>query len=128
MYISSFKIFYSLFEGSNFDIASYLSNTSNLFLTSIFFSPLLPVSIIICFIGMIFSYWVEKVFFIFLSTPIFRLFSFAEPRSQIKWAQKWFFSWPMVYLTFAFSGLFLSFLFTINYIKNTMIMNLKEMI
>ena len=46
-------------------MASKFANTGNLFLTAVFFSPLLPISIPIAFVGFIFSYWVDKVTFLF---------------------------------------------------------------
>lgn len=42
-------------------MANRYSNTANLFLTAIFFSPLLPISIPIALVGFIFSYWIDKI-------------------------------------------------------------------
>ena len=42
------------------DMANLVSNTGNLILTSIFYAPLMPVTLPICLIGLIFAYWVEK--------------------------------------------------------------------
>jgi hypothetical protein len=42
------------------DMPSFLSNTANLFMTSILFAPLIPLSIPICFIGMVLAYFSEK--------------------------------------------------------------------
>jgi hypothetical protein len=41
-------------------MANRYSNTANLFLTAVFFHPLLPISIPIAFCGFIFSYWIDK--------------------------------------------------------------------
>lgn len=56
-----------LFEGPRLDMASRIANTGNLFLVSIFFHPLLPITIPIALIGFIFSYWVDKVIIINLN-------------------------------------------------------------
>lgn len=42
-------------------MANRYSNTANLFLTAIFFHPLLPISIPIAVFGFLFSYWVDKI-------------------------------------------------------------------
>lgn len=42
-------------------MANRYSNMANLFLTAVFFSPLLPVSIPIALCGFIFSYWIDKI-------------------------------------------------------------------
>ena len=42
-------------------MANRFANTSNLFLTAIFFHPLVPISIPIACVGFIFAYWVDKV-------------------------------------------------------------------
>ena len=42
-------------------MANFFTNTSNLFLTAVFFHTLLPVSCIIALFGLIFSYNIEKV-------------------------------------------------------------------
>lgn len=42
-------------------MANLLSNTANLFMTGVFFAPLIPITIPICFLGMFFAYFVEKV-------------------------------------------------------------------
>jgi hypothetical protein len=55
-----FTILYRLWEGPPLDMANRFSNTANLFLTSIFFHPILPISIPIALCGLIFSYWVDK--------------------------------------------------------------------
>eukprot|EP00347_Sterkiella_histriomuscorum_P022863 403336874 len=49
-----------LWEGPPLDMANRYSNTANLFLTAIFFHPLLPISIPIAMVGFIFSYWIDK--------------------------------------------------------------------
>lgn len=41
-------------------MANRFANTANLFLTAVFFHPILPISIPIAFVGFIFSYWVDK--------------------------------------------------------------------
>lgn len=42
-------------------MANNLANTANLFLTAIFFHPLLPISIHIALLGFFMSYWIDKV-------------------------------------------------------------------
>jgi len=41
-------------------MANRFANTANLFLTSIFFTPLIPFAPIVALFGMIFAYWVDK--------------------------------------------------------------------
>lgn len=41
-------------------MANRFANTGNLFLTAVFFHPLLPISIPIAGCGLFFSYWVDK--------------------------------------------------------------------
>jgi hypothetical protein len=50
----------NLWEGPPLDMANRFSNTANLFLTAVFFHPLLPVSIPIALCGYTFSYWIDK--------------------------------------------------------------------
>ncbi|CDW71822.1 phage head-tail family partial [Stylonychia lemnae] len=50
----------NLWEGPPLDMANRYSNTANLFLTAVFFHPLLPVSIPIALCGCFFSYWIDK--------------------------------------------------------------------
>lgn len=53
--------FYRLYEGPRLDMPNIFATTSNLFLTCIFYSPLIPLSIPIGLVGMVIAYWVEKV-------------------------------------------------------------------
>lgn len=41
-------------------MADVVSNTGNLILTSLFYSPLIPVTIPIALVGLFLSYWVQK--------------------------------------------------------------------
>lgn len=49
-----------LFEGPRVDMANLMSLEANLILTSLFYAPLLPITIPIALIGLVFAYWVEK--------------------------------------------------------------------
>ena len=49
-----------LWEGPPLDMANRFANTANLFLTAVFFHPLLPISIPIAFCGFLLSYWIDK--------------------------------------------------------------------
>lgn len=50
-----------MYEQAPASMANFMSNTMNLFLTAIFFCPLIPISLPICTLGMLFEYGVEKV-------------------------------------------------------------------
>lgn len=50
-----------LFEGPKLDMANCFSNVANLLLTTIFFHPLLPLSIPIAFCGLVMNYWANKI-------------------------------------------------------------------
>ncbi len=66
-------------------MANQFANTANLLLTAIFFHPLLPISIPIATVGLLFNYWANKVIFFFLLTSIdCILASHACPRITIK--------------------------------------------
>jgi len=49
-----------MWEGPPLDMANRYANTANLFLTAIFFHPLLPCAIPIACVGFIFTYWINK--------------------------------------------------------------------
>ena len=58
-------------EKNKLDMADIFAEVANLILTSMFFHPLLPVSIPIALCGLSISYWVYKVFFIINFLEIF---------------------------------------------------------
>jgi hypothetical protein len=53
-----------LCESPKIDMADQFSGAANLLLTAIFFHPLLPISIPIAMIGLLFNYWVSKYNFL----------------------------------------------------------------
>lgn len=68
---------YRLFSGPKVDMANLLANMSNLIMCAFFFCPLIPLSIPICFFGLIFGYIVEKVY-IFINLNMFIVCSFKK--------------------------------------------------
>jgi len=50
-----------LYQGPEIDMANVWANVFNLIMTSLFFHPLLPVSIPIGFFGLLVTYWTDKV-------------------------------------------------------------------
>ena len=49
-----------LYEGPKLDMANRFANTSNLFLTTIFYTPLIPIAPIVAMLGTFFSYMIDK--------------------------------------------------------------------
>lgn len=57
----NFNNCYRLYEGPRLDMPNLFATMANLFLTCVFYSPLIPIAIPIGMVGMICAYWVNKV-------------------------------------------------------------------